>query len=169
LDWFDATIHSGDIADSRFVAWLAQLQYAQRVWEDAQVIIRADIQLSSDKLLALEKFSLGGINTVRGYRENTLVRDQAILLSAELRYPLLENETYGRIELVPFIDYGKAWNRDSTVKEELLGIGIGLKWNIQDRVDAALYLAHDVKKAPKHSQYNLQDSGIHFRLTFDIF
>jgi len=64
LDWFDATIHSGDITDSRFVAWLAQLQYAQRVWEDAQVIIRADIQLSSDKLLALEKFSLGGINTV---------------------------------------------------------------------------------------------------------
>ena len=35
-----------------------------------------------------EKFSLGGVNSVRGYRENELVSDNGVIGSMELRIPL---------------------------------------------------------------------------------
>jgi len=169
LDLFDATVHSGDLADGQFFSWLGQLQYAQKVFDDAQIVLRADLQLSNDKLLSLEQFSLGGMNTVRGYRENTLVRDQAYLTSLELRYPVLSSIEYGHFELVPFIDYGSAWNYQAYEdKNYLFSIGMGLTWEIQDRIDAVIYIAHDIKEAPDYPEHNLQDSGIHFRINLNL-
>jgi hemolysin activation/secretion protein len=169
LDLFDATIHSADLADGDFFAWLGQLQYAQKIFNEAQLVFRTDVQLSNDKLLSLEQFSLGGINTIRGYRENTLVRDQAFLSSIELRYPIISNIKQGQINLVPFIDYGTGWNyKKYQEREYLFSIGIGITWQIQKRINAALYIAHDIKEAPEVSEFNIQDNGIHFRVNLQI-
>ncbi|MCU7836843.1 MAG: BamA/TamA family outer membrane protein [gamma proteobacterium symbiont of Taylorina sp.] len=169
LDLLDATRHSGDLADGQFFSWLGQFQYAQKIIDETQVIIRADVQLSNDRLLALEQFSLGGLYTIRGYRENTLVRDQAYLASLELHHPVLDNSKYGQFELVPFIDYGVAWNyHDYGDKNYLFSIGMGITWKIRERMDAAIYFAHDIKEAPDYPDHNLQDDGIHFRINFNL-
>jgi len=168
LDWFGATIHSGNLKDGRFITWLGQVQYAKKI-NKTQLVFRTDVQLSNDKLLSLEQFSLGGMNTIRGYRENTLVRDQAYLTSIELRYPVLSDAKYGQVELVPFIDYGSAWDYQAyNEKQSLFGIGVGITWKIQKRIDASLYIAHDIKEAHDYSNHNLQDNGIHFRVNLNL-
>ncbi len=67
---------------TKLLAWLGQFQLAHRLWDsDNQVILRADAQLTRDPLLPIEKFAVGGANTVRGYRDNQLVRDNGLVLS----------------------------------------------------------------------------------------
>jgi hypothetical protein len=42
-------------------------------------LLRADVQLSPDELVPLEQFGLGGIESVRGYRQDALLTDNGAL------------------------------------------------------------------------------------------
>lgn len=169
LNCFNATIHPENRPDGQFVTWLGQFQLAKRVFEDGQAVLRGAMQWSNDELLSMERFALGGMSTVRGYRENTLVRDQAFQLAAELHYPLWRGESSGRFDLVPFMDYGQAWNHnDWNPKNDLWSIGLGLTWAWRDRVDTGLYFGHTLNPVPDAAQYNLQDSGVHFRININL-
>lgn len=107
---FGATEHSGDRPDSQFFAWLGQAQYARRLGKrGAELVLRGDVQLANDALLDLERFAVGGARTVRGYRENELVRDNGYAVSAELRYPVWSGEKT-LLQIAPFMDFGTAWN-----------------------------------------------------------
>ena len=67
------------------------------------------MQLTPDPLLPIEQIAIGGIDTVRGYRENQLVVDNGWMTSAELRIPLgqvtvpglSEAPDDGALQLVP--------------------------------------------------------------------
>jgi hemolysin activation/secretion protein len=130
IDALRATENSSG-PDSRYFAWLGQLQLAQRLpgrFEGLQLLLRSDVQLANDPLLSLEQFALGGLRTVRGYRENTLVRDNAWVSSLELRVPILIDST-GRqlLELRPFVDVGQAWDeRRNSGPSTLASAGAGL-------------------------------------------
>lgn len=54
-----------------------------------QLVTRASTQLPPNPLLAIKNLSIGGRDTVQGYRENQRVRDYGLGLSLELRIPLL--------------------------------------------------------------------------------
>ena len=89
LDLLGATENSGDVPDGQFFAWLGQAQFARRLFgSDWQLNLRGDVQLTADPLLPIERIAIGGIDTVRGYRENELVVDNGWIASAELRIPL---------------------------------------------------------------------------------
>jgi hemolysin activation/secretion protein len=133
IDALGATVNSDpDVPDGRFFAWLGQVQWATRLPVlDSQLIARADVQLTPDPLLTLEQVSIGGRFTVRGYRENTLVRDNAFLASVELRVPLLRNSRWADyLELAPFFDYGRGWNAVGSTPDpiDISSVGIGLRW-----------------------------------------
>ncbi|HEY9818905.1 MAG TPA: POTRA domain-containing protein, partial [Candidatus Obscuribacterales bacterium] len=66
LDALDATVNQGR-PDSRFLAWRGQGQWLHLFAEDALLLVRSDIQLSTDSLVSLEQFGIGGQDTVRGY------------------------------------------------------------------------------------------------------
>ena len=51
--------------DGEFFAWLGQFQWAQRLDEGDEIILRTDAQLTQDPLLPMEKFVVGGADTVR--------------------------------------------------------------------------------------------------------
>lgn len=88
VDALGATVGTGT-ADGRFVVWLGQAQYARRLDDDgSQLLLRADVQAANDPLPGIEQYALGGMATVRGYRENLLARDNAVVASVELRRPL---------------------------------------------------------------------------------
>lgn len=135
IDALGATVNSGrDVPDGRFFSWLGQAQWASRLpILDTQLIARADLQLTPDPLLTLEQVSVGGRFTVRGYRETTLVRDNAFLASVEARVPLVRNARFADyLELAPFYDYGRAWNSrgDTPDPVDISSAGMGLRWAV---------------------------------------
>ncbi len=161
----------------KFVAGLIQGQYVRRVYEDWEGVLRASLQASDKALFPIEQFALGGIDTVRGYRQFLTVTDDAFFGSAELRIPifnvrvprLADTDQAGTVQLVPFYDYGQGWNvgRPTPYPPDISGVGAGLRWIVGSGITAEIYYA----KALRHIRAgtSLEDRGIYFRLTAKAF
>jgi hemolysin activation/secretion protein len=163
IDAFDATVN-GEDEDGKFFSWLGQLQWAHRLGERNQLILRSDVQLASDSLPSLEQFAVGGLNTVRGYRENRQVTDQGFSATLEFRYPVW-NSKEGRstVQLIPFYDYGAVWNRSRTTSgpQYFSSLGVGVRWEFAKRIQAGVYIAHPFQDFDDPDN-DIQDDGIHF-------
>ena len=72
LDAFDSTVNDDFEAepDSRFFAWRGQSQWVRRLSEDFLFLVRGDVQIAGGSLVPLEQFRIGGVNSVRGYRQD---------------------------------------------------------------------------------------------------
>ena len=166
IDAFGATIND-DAPDSEFVAWLPQFQWAHRFQEtEHQLIFRAEMQLSNEALLPLEKYTVGGIDTVRGYREDQLVGDQGYALTIEYRLPILRSESgQGNLQLSAFFDAGGTENKDAPDPDpdNIASVGLGLIWNPGSRFYAELFWANALEDV-ETSDDSLQDDGVHFRM-----
>lgn len=149
LDAMGATIHDSG-PDGQFIAWLGQLQWARRFGErDYQVIFKSNLQLTDDPLLPMEKCALGGMDTVRGYPENTLVRDRCFMASVEFRAPVYRlalpgvsrGPGEGQVQLAAFADYGYAKNKGEFDLEpnSIYSAGVGVRWDANDKIKAAVY------------------------------
>jgi hemolysin activation/secretion protein len=172
LDVLGATKNGGDTPDGQFVAWLGQAQFARRFeLLSSQVIVRLDVQISDRPLLGLEQFAMGGHSTVRGYPENTLVRDDGLIGSVELRVPVLKRSTgIPVLELCPFVDTGYSWNthRGETGPTTLVSVGIGARVNAREGLGFEIYWGQELKNVPNGGESNLQDHGVHLGLTIDF-
>jgi hemolysin activation/secretion protein len=169
--------------DGQFLAWLGQAQYARRLTDAGhQVLVRLDLQLAADPLLSLEQLAIGGFDTVRGYRENELVRDSGVIASIEGRLPVLELPVPGitgpnddpRLTLVPFFDIGHGWDqgdRDASKRdaETLASLGLGLLWSPTARVLARFYYGYALNDISDPQDKSLQDHGIHFGIRLGLF
>jgi len=164
----DSTIHSHDIADSQFISWIGQLQYAHRFSQfSGQLIGKTNIQLASERLLPLEQIAIGGPDSVRGYRDNQFIRDNGWDGSIEYRYPLLGNPFNPKmtsLEIASFFDVGTAWNKHENFNSHTISsAGLGFIWK-KDNLSAELYWAHLFKDLPDQAGNYIQDEGISFRL-----
>jgi hemolysin activation/secretion protein len=179
IDALGATDNSGE-PDSRFLAWLGQVELARRLFEsDHQLVLRGSLQLASNSLLPLEQFAIGGLETVRGYRENLLVRDNAYVASVEYRLPLLrlplpwlsESPEDGMLFLAPFADIGGGWNTDEPTPETdaIYSIGAGLRWSPAPRFAFNVYAGLPLKDVPNPEDEGLQDKGIYFELLVGLY
>ena len=170
IDALGSTDNTGSAPDGEFFAWLGQVQYVLRINEGgAQIILRANTQLAADSLLSLEQFSIGGVDTVRGYREHQLVRDSAVVSSAELRVPLIRNATGQNIlQLAPFVDFGHGWNRNDTPEDQHIGsAGIGLLLDLDGRFDVQLYWGYPFRNFD-NTDHDLQDEGFHLNVMIEL-
>ena len=163
LDALDATKNGGDLPDGQFVAWLAQLQWVRR-FGALEWIARTDLQLASSRLLSLEQFSVGGSQSVRGYRENQLVSDDGALVSLELRIPLWQSRA-SAVQLAPFVDAGWAWNEGPRGSRTLASAGLGLRVELGPHLRGELFWGQRLKDVAKPADRDLQDSGVHFQIT----
>jgi hemolysin activation/secretion protein len=167
IDALDATDPGGPGADGRFVSGLVQVQGAQRLPFGVQAILRADGQFSSSRLLPLERFALGGISTVRGYRENELLRDNGVLVTGELRAPLYRRGD-GRFDLtgLVFSDVGRGWDRGSRSRGETLwSAGLGLQATIGRVLELEGIWGRTIEVRSNSLESSLQDDGFHLRAT----
>jgi len=148
LDAFDSPNRVVE-PDNRFISFLLQAQWAKR-WQESgwQLLLKLNLQLADGPLLSMEQFTLGGAASVRGYRENQLLRDQGLIFSAEYRVPLLRGDGGDRsLFLAPFIDLAYGRNRGSVSKEETLSsIGLGFLWEPDKSLHAELYVAKAFQK-----------------------
>lgn len=170
INALDATINP-HAPDGRFFSWLGQLQWARHVGL-GQVIWRTDVQLADDPLLPLEKFQIGGANSVRGYRENQLVRDWGFTSALEYRHPLF-NETLSanKFFIAPFADVGGAWNADNNIliKQDLLAsVGLGIIWEPDRRLHTHVYWGKGLINV-NNPENDPQDYGFHFKLAGQFF
>ncbi len=127
LDVFDATVNADPLPDSRFFAWRGQGQYVRRLGQDSLLVLRSDLQLAATNLVPLEQFSLGGLDSVRGYRQDAILTDNGFFASAEVRLPILRaQKVEGILQIAPFLDFGVGWNSgDDEEPEEQTFIGLG--------------------------------------------
>lgn len=173
LDAFGATVNRDGTPDSRFTTALLQAQWVRRISEaGAQLILRADAQAADSALLPLEKFAVGGADSVRGFRENRLIRDRGWAASAEWRLPvarlplpgLSALPEDGRVSLALFADAGRARDKDGGgAGERLWGAGPGVRWDIDANSYAQLYWA-GLRRRTMQAGDDTQDRGVHFRL-----
>jgi hemolysin activation/secretion protein len=152
-----------------FFSWRGEGQYVRKLFgSDNLLVLRANGQATPDPLLVLEQYSVGGRFSVRGYRENELVRDNGYFISAEVRVPLLKRKDGDPIlQLAPFSDLGGGFNNDApTPKPRLLAsIGVGLLITYKPWINyAELYYGYALKSAPQPAggDRDLQDDGINF-------
>ncbi len=128
------------------------------------------MQWTDDRLLPLEQYAVGGINTVRGYREDFNIGDKGWNLSVEGRLPILDLDlpfvppetADGRFDLRPFVDVGRAWNNKGPKNDTLASIGLGFGWAITQKTDMEFYYGYQVEDVPDPEDEGLQDHGIHF-------
>ena len=168
INAFDATKNGTD-RDGEFFAWLGQAQFVQRLGQrGTQLILRADAQWTDDQLLSLEQFAIGGINTVRGYRENQLVRDTGVIGSVELRVPVwLSGSGKPVVQLAGFYDVGTGWDVGQRTPDPrmLHSAGVGLIITPNDRINAEIYWAHQFTDIEVTGDKDLQDYGLNFRVS----
>lgn len=179
LDALGSTVNgTNTYQTSDFFNWIGQTQYARRMLKNgAQLVFRGAVQLSDNALLGLERFSLGGIYSVRGYRENTYVKDNGFYVGLEFRYPLFGGDRFSKhsFNLVPFMDFGGAWNNpnplstDNNIQKTYLhSVGLGGVWHY-DKLDAELYWAHPLISQSHKQEQTAQDEGIHFKVSLNAF
>jgi hemolysin activation/secretion protein len=158
--------------DGRFIAWLGQAQWLYRWPNEVRALGRADVQLARDALLPIEKFPIGGAASVRGYRENQFVRDNGWAASLELRLPVARLPLApvaagdGQLELAPFVDWGRAWNR-SEPHTSLASIGIGVHWTPARQLFLQAYKGFPLRRLERAGG-SAQDRGIHFAIGLQL-
>ncbi|MBX3235179.1 MAG: ShlB/FhaC/HecB family hemolysin secretion/activation protein [Nitrospiraceae bacterium] len=160
--------------DARFFSWLGEAQYLRQLplWR-SQLFARGLVQLSNDHLFPLEQMAVGGRYSVRGYREYTLIRDNAAIGSIEWRVPVYTSKAgVDTLFLVPFFDIGRGW--DTTVPtptsppKTLSSLGLGTVWNFWKNSRFELYWGKQLNNFDTH-RGNLQDHGVHLQLVVEAF
>jgi hemolysin activation/secretion protein len=162
LDWFDATINDS-APDGDFFSWLGQFQWVEKLDEDITFLLRTAAQLTPDSLLPIEQFTLGGISTVRGYRQNLRVGDNAVIASSEMRFTLLRDDDWGNLEIAPFVDFGTVWNNEGEVFDSntIVSTGLSLRWQWEDSLFVRVDYGIPLVKVDNEGD-SLQESGLSF-------
>lgn len=78
--------------------------------------------LSSKNYLENELFRIGGVNTIRGFEENSILTNSIFLLNLEYHHGL--NEEFS---VYPLIDLMHTTNKTQRTTENLYALGLGLK------------------------------------------
>lgn len=173
IDAFDATINDQP-PDGKFFEWQGQGQYVRSLAPDSLFVLRSNVQLTSRPLVPLEQYTLGGLYSVRGYRQDLFQTDNGFFTSAELRLPVLRiAQVEGLLQVVPFVDFGVAWNDDDNIipnpsPNALASVGLGWQWQMGDnftaRLDWAIPLT-DLEEGGERSPYE----DFHFTLNYRFF
>jgi hemolysin activation/secretion protein len=167
IDAFDATVNDSG-TDGQFFSWLGQFQWVQQLSPRALLVARIDTQLTPDSLLSLERLSIGGVDTVRGYRENQLIADNGIVGSVEVRLPLTSDPRI--LQLSPFFEIGTAWNNRDIDPDPatIAGLGLGLRWLMTP--DLSLSLDYGIPLISVGDRGDsLQASGLYFSIRYQPF
>ncbi len=131
-------------ADGNFFYLRGSLGHTQDIPFGFQVFAQIQGQGSGVPLLDSEQFSLGGLNTVRGYLESAVLGDSAIAGTLELRTPSLlkwlgeGNEA----RLFVFVDGGSAYINDplpeQTSQFDLWSMGFGATMQLVEHLHGEL-------------------------------
>ena len=158
--------------DSQFVSWRGQMQYVRLFAPETLLLLRTDLQLSDRPLLSQEQINFGGQDNLRGYRQDALLSDNGLLLSMEMRIPLLRlPEISGLLQIITFYDFGTVWNHQAETNPDpstLASVGVGLRFQVSDRLTIRIDLGIPLSRIFAEKK-TLQENGIYFSILTNPF
>jgi hemolysin activation/secretion protein len=127
------------------------------------------MQLSGDQLVPVSQFSLGGANSIRGYRQDAIIADSGVLVAAELAVPVLDLGREQQVSLIPFAGSGIAWNNGAqrALDQNFLasaGLGVRYEW---DDFTARVNYAVPFTEVEREGD-SLQEDGLDFSLNYQL-
>ena len=180
---FGASPHNNPLASRGakpvFNKFMLGVQQRRNLPLNLQANLKVKSQFTHQKLAPQEEFSLGGINTVRGYPPDDYLADNAVLTSAELlipsffipqrwRIPYGAHSLKEETTLVAFMDYGHGSRLQPSGTEKksknLLSIGAGARFNLFNQ--ALLRLEWGFPIAANRSITESGNSRFHFSVDF---
>ena len=174
VDAFDATVNDSE-PDAEFFAWRGQVQWLRQLSSSSNInlLLRSDLQLSSDELVPLERFSLGGVESVRGYRQDALLGDNGLFASAEVRIPVYRwSNRQSSISAIPFIDFGTTWSNGDNSDDDfdrdedtLASFGVGLQLDLSNTLRARIDYGIPLLEL-NDSDDTLQEKGLYLSLEY---
>ncbi|MEG3845811.1 ShlB/FhaC/HecB family hemolysin secretion/activation protein [Microcoleus sp. herbarium19] len=130
----DATTNDSPIPDGQFLKWNGQVQRVQQLDRNHLLILQTDLQLTPNSLLPSQQFVIGGVQSVRGYRQNARAGDNGFRLSVEDRIAVRRNAAgTPTLQLAPFVELGTVWNSAKNPnplpkQTFVIGSGLGVIW-----------------------------------------
>lgn len=146
LNILDATSNDAGI-DGSFWSWQGNVQWIKAFDSDGDWLFRTSLltQQTPDELLPLEQLTVGGLGSVRGYRQNLIVGDNGVVAIAEGQLPVIISPKWGNVYLVPFADFGTVWSNDSDPSsfdiqtDTLASVGLELNYRIENFLDTKVF------------------------------
>ena len=167
LDIFDSTTSGSEEPDGEFFSWRGQAQWLKLINAESNInfLLRSDIQVSNSEMVPLEQFSLGGIDTVRGYRQDALLGDSGLLVSAELRVPVVRwDNRQSSVAIIPFADFGTVWGEQELPnqdEETIASVGVGVQLSLSEILRARLDWGIPLVEVDDRDR-TIQEDGIYF-------
>jgi hemolysin activation/secretion protein len=172
INAFGTTSNQGDVPDSQFFTWRGQGQWVRLIGNDPEslLLLRVDAQLADRPLLSVEQFGVGGVDSVRGYRQDALLTDSGLFGSAEVRIPIVRFPKWNStLSIAPFLDFGHGWNRSRENPEvsTLFSGGLGLRWRVGKQFTARFDWGVPFKALTSSDKSSLQENGLYFSILWN--
>ena len=138
----------------KFNGMYQKLYAAGQMWN-----LRADAQWSgSEGMVSSRQFYMGGMYSVRGYKENYLGGDSGFTFSAEYAVPVINKNT----SAFTFFDYGHVYGNGQSDDQHnvLASVGLGLRSTINQYCSAALTLGIPLQR--EFSAEKVSSTRLHF-------
>lgn len=131
MPWFDAESDKGKSADfpkAEFRKWSVSSSYQRPVTQKMWWLSSFYAQWSPDRLYGSERLTIGGENSVRGYKEQYLSGDVGGYLRNELNYSLFTLPAIGEVSTTLALDGGwlQSDKQDRYAAGTLWGSSLGL-------------------------------------------
>lgn len=151
-----------------FLSMLANVAFAQRLASNGlELRGRMTGQWSGGTLYSSERLSVGGVNSVRGYRESLFLADRGLIGSAELAYPISLSPREGNaVTLSVFADGALFTNagEDRLPVKSIASIGAAAAWSPLPGIRLMGAYGYALKTVVLPQTRDLQDRGFHFRI-----
>ena len=138
----------------KFNAMYQKLYKAGQMWS-----LRADAQWSgSEGMVSSRQFYMGGMYSVRGYKENYLGGDSGFTFSAEYAVPVINKNT----SAFTFFDYGHVYGNGQSDDQHnvLSSVGLGIRSTINQYCSASLILGIPLQR--EFSAEKVSKTRLHF-------
>ena len=138
----------------KFNAMYQKLYKAGQMWS-----LRADAQWSgSEGMVSSRQFYMGGMYSVRGYKENYLGGDSGFTFSAEYAVPVINKNT----SAFTFFDYGHMYGNGQSDDQHnvLSSVGLGIRSTINQYCSASLILGIPLQR--EFSAEKVSKTRLHF-------
>lgn len=113
--------------------------YQRHIKHGQEWLVRLDGQVSSTQYLpSAEMYYLGGMYSVRGYKESLIAGDSGFSGSVEYTMPM---DTKRKVKGYVFLDGGHIWGDSAYGDRNLMGAGAGIKWEINPHMSLNTALA----------------------------
>ena len=167
-----------EFADKRFLAQpnyayiRADLKHTQKLPLDWSLQARLSGQVANDPLISAEQFTIGGVDSVRGYLESAALGDNGVSGTLELRTPPLmkyiKTDLFKEFYVYSFIDAGYVSIYDPLPKQDkssdLMSVGLGVKLKATKGIFTNLDYAHALRDS---GDVKSGDDRLHFRVGYE--